>query len=370
MTTFCLFIRLGFRMNKRAQGILLKYQEIVDQLSKPEVVLDQNRFRELSKERSQLADVVQAASEVENLEKQIDEAKQMLSSDDKELKELASSEIESLTAQLEEASNRLNRLLIPKDPRDEKSVIMEIRAAAGGEESALFAAELFRMYSLYADKRGWKLEVISSHGTDIGGFKEMVFSVEGKDVFRYLKYESGVHRVQRVPETEASGRIHTSTVTVAVMEEAEEVDLQIKPEDLRIDVYRSSGHGGQCVQTTDSAVRITHLPTGIIMTCQDERSQTQNKERAMKVLRAKLYELEEEKRDREQLNARRVQIGTGDRAEKIRTYNFPQTRVSDHRIGLTVYKLPEVMMGDLDLIILPLIEAEEQTKLEQLAKTQ
>lgn len=356
-------------MNNKAQGVIKRYNELVEELSKPDVVGDQKRFKELSKEQSQLQEVMQAALEVERLEKGIQDAKEMLASEDKDMRELAASELETLTAGLDESSNRLNRLLIPKDPRDEKSVIMEIRAAAGGEESALFGAELFRMYTMYADRRGWKLDVISSHGTDIGGFKEVIFSIEGRDVFRYMKYESGVHRVQRVPETEASGRIHTSTVTVAVMEEAEEVDVEIKPEDLRIDVYRSSGHGGQCVQTTDSAVRINHLPTGIVITCQDERSQVQNKEKAMKVLRARLFELEEEKRDKEHANARRVQVGTGDRAEKIRTYNFPQTRVTDHRIGCTVYRLPEMMLGDLDLIINPLIEAEEQAKLEQLAKS-
>ena len=357
-------------MNKRAQGVIQRYNELVKLLADPTTLSDQNKFKELSKEQSQLADIVECATLVEKLESEIEQVRNMLSGEDKELKELAQAEIDSLTAQLEISSNRLNRLLIPKDPRDEKSVIMEMRAAAGGEESALFASELFRVYSLYAMRRGWKLEVIDSHATDIGGFKEITFSIEGKDVYRYMKYESGVHRVQRVPETEASGRIHTSTITVAVMQEAEDVDVQIKPEDLRIDVYRSSGHGGQCVQTTDSAVRITHLPTGIVMTCQDERSQTQNKERAMKVLRARLFELEQEKREKEQVNARRVQIGSGDRAEKIRTYNFPQCRVTDHRIGLTIYRLPDVMMGDLDLIISELIEAEERAKLEQLSKAQ
>jgi peptide chain release factor 1 len=356
-------------MNNKAQGVIKRYNEIVEELSKPDIVSDQKRFKELSKEQSQLQDVVKTALEVERLEKGIQDAKEMLTSECKDMRELAVSELEALTTSLDESSNRLNRLLIPKDPRDEKSVIMEIRAAAGGEESALFGAELFRMYTMYADRRGWKLDVINSHGTDIGGFKEVIFSIEGKDVFRFMKYESGVHRVQRVPETEASGRIHTSTVTVAVMEEAEEVDVDIKPDDLRIDVYRSSGNGGQCVQTTDSAVRINHLPTGIIITCQDERSQVQNKEKAMKVLRARLFEMEEEKRDKEHANARRVQVGTGDRAEKIRTYNFPQTRVTDHRIGCTVYRLPEMMLGDLDLIINPLIEAEEQAKLDQLAKS-
>lgn len=357
-------------MNNQAQNLLKRYEELVQLLASPEVINDVNRYRELSKEQSQLSDIVDTAKKLEKIEKQIEDAKEMSFSDDREMRDLAQAELIELTEQLEIETKKLNRLLIPKDPRDEKSVIMEIRAAAGGDESALFAAELFRMYTLYAQKKGWKIEVISSSPTNIGGYKEIIFSVEGKNVFRHLKYESGVHRVQRVPETEASGRIHTSTVTVAVMEEAEEVEIQIKPEDIRIDVYRSSGHGGQCVQTTDSAVRITHLPTGMIITCQDERSQTQNKERAMKVLRARLYEQEQEKKDKEHADTRRVQVGSGDRAEKIRTYNFPQTRLSDHRINFTIYRLPEIMLGNLDLVIDALIEAEEVAKLESLAKKQ
>ena len=357
-------------MNNQAQNLLKRYEELVELLASPDVINDTTRYRELSKEQSQLSEIVETAKKLENIERQIEGAKEMSFSDDREMRELAQAEITELTEQLDAETKKLNHLLIPKDPRDEKSVIMEIRAAAGGDESALFAAELFRMYTLYSQKKGWKIEVINSNPTNIGGYKEIIFSVEGKNVFRYLKYESGVHRVQRVPETEASGRIHTSTVTVAVMEEAEEVEIQIKPEDIRIDVYRSSGHGGQCVQTTDSAVRITHLPTGMIITCQDERSQTQNKERAMKVLRARLYEQEQEKKDKEHADTRRVQVGSGDRAEKIRTYNFPQTRLSDHRINFTVYRLPEVMLGNLDLVTDALIEAEENAKLESLAKKQ
>lgn len=357
-------------MNNQAQNLLKRYEELVQLLVNPEVINDVNRYRELSKEQSQLSDIVDTARKLEKIEKQIEDAKEMSFSDDREMRDLAQAELTELTEQLEIETKKLNRLLIPKDPRDEKSVIMEIRAAAGGDESALFAAELFRMYTLYAQKKGWKIEVISSNPTNIGGYKEIIFSIEGKNVFRHLKYESGVHRVQRVPETEASGRIHTSTVTVAVMEEAEEVEIMIKQEDIRIDVYRSSGHGGQCVQTTDSAVRITHLPTGMIITCQDERSQTQNKERAMKVLRARLYEQEQEKKDKEHADTRRVQVGSGDRAEKIRTYNFPQTRLSDHRINFTIYRLPEIMLGNLDLVTDALIEAEEVAKLESLAKKQ
>jgi peptide chain release factor 1 len=357
-------------VNNQAQNLLKRYDELVSLLASPEVTNDMVRYRELSKEQSQLSEIVETAHRLEDIERQIESAKEMAFSDDREMKELAQAELVELAEKLESETKKLNHLLIPKDPRDEKSVIMEIRAAAGGDESALFGAELFRMYTLYAQRKGWKIEVISSNPTNIGGYKEIIFSVEGKNVFRFLKYESGVHRVQRVPETEASGRIHTSTVTVAVMEEAEEVEIQIKPEDIRIDVYRSSGHGGQCVQTTDSAVRITHLPTGMIITCQDERSQTQNKERAMKVLRARLYEQEQEKKDREHADTRRVQVGSGDRAEKIRTYNFPQTRLSDHRINFTIYRLPEIMLGNLDLVTDALIEAEENAKLEALAKKQ
>ncbi len=356
-------------MIRKAEKLINRYNELIELLSNPDVIKDNNKFRKLSKEQSELAEIVNVANRYEELETEIENTKSLLSTSDLEMKELAAAELEELEAELKRTDNKLNRLLIPKDPRDEKSVIMEIRSAAGGEESALFAAELFRAYKQFAISRNWEVEIINSHATDIGGFKEIIFSIEGKNVFRYMKYESGVHRVQRVPETESGGRIHTSTITVAVMQEAEEVDLQIKPEDIRIDVYRSSGHGGQCVQTCDSAVRITHLPTGMIVTCQDERSQFQNKERAMKVLRSRLYEIEQAKKDKEHAETRRVQVGSGDRAEKIRTYNYPQTRISDHRINLTIYKLPEVMLGNLDLVVQPLIQAEEQKKLDELAKS-
>lgn len=354
-------------MIRKVEKLIKRYNELVEILSDPNIAKDRNRFHKLSKEQSDLSEIVSESQRLESLEKEIENTKDLLSSEDDEMRELAEAELGELKKELVKVDRRLNRLLIPKDPRDEKSVIIEIRAAAGGEESALFAAELFRVYKQYAISKKWKVEIISSHSTNIGGFKEIIFSIEGKNVYRYLKYESGVHRVQRVPETESGGRIHTSTITVAVMQEAEEVDIQISPEDIRIDVYRSSGHGGQCVQTCDSAVRITHLPTGMIVTCQDERSQFQNKERAMKVLRSRLYEIEQSKKDKEHAEFRRVQVGSGDRAEKIRTYNFPQTRISDHRINLTLYKLPEVMLGDLDRVVKPLIQAEEQKKLEELS---
>ncbi len=354
-------------MIRKVEKLAKRYNELIDILSDPDVAKDRNRFQKLSKEQSDLSEIVNMANLLESIQQEISSTKELLNSEDEEMSSLAESELSKLKRELTKVDNKLNRLLIPKDPRDEKSVIIEIRAAAGGEESALFAAELFRVYKQYAISKKWKVEIISSHSTNIGGFKEAIFSIEGKNVYRYLKYESGVHRVQRVPETESGGRIHTSTVTVAVMQEAEEVDVQINPDDIRIDVYRSSGHGGQCVQTCDSAVRITHLPTGMIVTCQDERSQLQNKERAMKVLRSRLFEIEQAKKDEEHAEFRRVQIGSGDRAEKIRTYNFPQSRISDHRINLTLYKLSEVMLGDLDMVVKPLIQAEEEKKLEELS---
>ena len=289
----------------------------------------------------------------------------MLESDDEEIRELSEGELERLQNEKERILSDLKILLIPKDPYEGKNIIMEIRAGVGGEEAALFAKDLYKMYLGYADRKGFKVEILDSHETDLGGFKEIVFSVSGKDVYKHLKYESGVHRVQRVPETEASGRIHTSTATVAVLPEAEEVDVEINPDDLRIDVFHASGHGGQNVQKVATAIRIIHKPTGIMVTCQDERSQMQNKMKAMRILRARLLDLYEQQKEQEITSARRAQIGRGNRNERIRTYNFPQGRVTDHRINLSLYNLPEIMEGNLDELINALMENERAQLLEE-----
>ncbi len=312
---------------------------------------DYQKVIELSKERADLEPIVEKAQEYRTVLKQIEEARSLLESGDEELRELAEADLETLQPRQETLEKELKMLLIPKDPRDERNVIVEIRAGTGGEEAALFAGDLFRMYSRYAEKRGWSVEIISQNETGIGGYKEIIFMVKGKGAYSRLKYESGVHRVQRIPVTESSGRIHTSTATVAVLAEVDEVDINIPDSDIEIEVYRSAGAGGQNVQKNSTAVRITHLPTGIVVACQDERSQLQNKLRAMSILRAKLYEIEEQKRQQELDATRRSQVGTGERAEKIRTYNFPQSRVTDHRIGISSYNLPAVLDGEIDLFI-------------------
>ncbi len=338
-------------MFERLDEIKERFKEIEQELSNPDVVKDQNRYRELTKEHSELGQIVRVYDEFLDVRKQIEENKELLKDPDPEMRELAKVELAELEEREAELEERLKVLLLPKDPNDEKNVLLEIRAGTGGDEAALFAADLFRMYSRYAERQGWKVEVLSSHETGIGGFKEIIALISGDRVFSRLKYESGTHRVQRVPETETQGRIHTSAVTVAVLPEADEVDVDINPQDLRIDVYRASGAGGQHVNKTESAVRITHIPTGLVVQCQDERSQHKNKAKAMKVLAARLLDLKRQEQQSQMTEQRRSQVGSGDRSERIRTYNFPQGRVTDHRIGLTLYKLEDIMQGDIDELI-------------------
>jgi peptide chain release factor 1 len=317
----------------------------------------------LAKERSDLEEIISKATTYRQTLKQIDEAQSLVDSNDPELRELAQADLQSMQPLAERLEKELKNMLLPKDPRDDRNVILEIRAGTGGDEAALFAADLFRMYSHYAERKNWSIEVISQSDIGIGGFKEIIFLVKGKGAYSRLKYESGVHRVQRVPVTEAQGRIHTSTVTVAVLAEVEEVDIQIPEADIKIDVYRSAGAGGQNVQKNSTAVRITHLPTGIVVACQDERSQLQNRLRAMTILRARLYDMEMQKRQDERESTRRSQVGTGERSEKIRTYNYPQTRVTDHRINVSIYNLPAVMDGEIDSFIDELALREETERL-------
>jgi peptide chain release factor 1 len=334
-------------VNERLNSLLKRYKEIAILIQDPELVKNQNKYRDLMKEYSHLSEIAAAQGEIDGLTGQIEDTKSLAAGEkDPEMRELAREELKELETRAKDAQDRLKFLLIPRDPLDEKNIIMEIRAGTGGDEAALFAADLFRMYSRFAEARGWKFEIMNSNETELGGIKEIVFSISGGNVYENLRYESGVHRVQRVPATEASGRIHTSAVTVAVLPEADETEVDIRPEDLRIDVMRAGGPGGQCVNTTDSAVRITHLPSGITVHCQDEKSQIKNKAKAMRILRARVYEMEEAKAASERAEARKNQIGSGDRSERIRTYNFPQNRLTDHRINLTLYKLDLIMQGD------------------------
>ena len=354
-------------MFENLEEILIKYEDINMELASPDVTSDQRRFRNLMKEQSDLTPLVEAYTAYKKANQDIKDSLEMLEEEnDEEMREMLKEELSSAKDKVAELEEKIKILLLPKDPNDDKNVIVEIRAGAGGDEAALFAAELFRMYTHYAEARRWKVEVVNSDETGIGGMKEVEFMVTGQGAYSVLKYESGVHRVQRVPETESGGRIHTSTASVAVMPEAEEVEVQIDEKDIRIDVMRASGNGGQCVNTTDSAVRLTHYPTGIVIYSQTEKSQIQNKEKAFALLRAKLYDMECQKAHDAEADARRSQIGTGDRSEKIRTYNFPQGRVTDHRIGLTLYKLDKLLNGDIQEIIDACIAADQAAKLSKM----
>lgn len=354
-------------MFDRLEDLLRRYEEIMNELNEPSVTANQDRFRSLMKEQSDLGPIVEAYREYKKAKQDEQDSLAMLEEEnDADMRELLKEEHAAAKKRIEELEQELKILLLPKDPNDDKNVIMEIRAGAGGDEAALFAAQMYRLYVKYAESRRWKVETVSADEIGIGGMKEVSFMISGKGAYSRLKYESGVHRVQRVPETESGGRIHTSTITVAVMPEVEDVDVVIDEKDIRIDVMRASGNGGQCVNTTDSAVRLTHIPTGIVISCQDEKSQLKNKDKALKVLRARLYEMELEKQHDAEAEARRSQVGTGDRSEKIRTYNFPQGRVTDHRIKLTLHRLGEVMDGDLDEIIDALIAADQTAKLAKL----
>ena len=345
------------------EDILVRYEEIQEELNSPEIANNQDRYRKLMKEYSNLTPLVEKYKEYKDAKQTIEDSLAMMNEPDEEMRELAKEELASAKETVAKCEQDLKILLLPKDPNDDKNVIVEIRAGAGGDEAALFAAEIYRMYVHYAESKRWKVELMECEEIGIGGMKSVTFMITGDGAYSFMKYESGVHRVQRVPETESGGRIHTSTITVAVMPEAEDVDVEINEKDIRIDVMRASGNGGQCVNTTDSAVRLTHYPTGIVIYSQTEKSQLQNKEKAFRLLRSKLYDLELEKKQASEAAERRSQIGTGDRSEKIRTYNFPQGRVTDHRIKLTLHKLDSILNGDLDEVIDSLIAADQTAKL-------
>lgn len=356
-------------MLDRLQALEDRYNKLNELLSDPEVSSDPNKLREYGKEQSDLEDVVQAYREYKSLSTELSDAKEMLEDElDGDMEEMVKMEISELEEQLKTLEDNMKVLLLPKDPNDGKNVIVEIRGAAGGDEAALFAGDLYRMYSRYAEEKGWKTDVMEANTTGVGGYKEIIFMINGKDVYSRLKYENGAHRVQRVPETESGGRIHTSTATVAVLPEAEEVEIDIHEKDIRVDTFASSGPGGQSVNTTMSAVRLTHEPTGIVVSIQDEKSQIKNKEKAMKVLRARIYDKYQQEAQAEYDETRKSAVGTGDRSERIRTYNFPQNRVTDHRIGLTIQKLDQILDGKLDEFIEPLVLEEQTAKLEQIGE--
>ena len=356
-------------MFDKLEDLRIRLDEILNELQEPDVANDQNRFRKLMKEQNDLTPIVEAYNEYKECKQAIEDSLEMLEEEsDEEMRELAKEELNDNKKRVEELEQELKILLLPKDPNDEKNVIVEIRAGAGGDEAALFAAEIYRMYMHYAESQRWKVELVECEEIGIGGMKNVTFMIDGKGAYSKMKYESGVHRVQRVPVTESGGRIHTSTATVAIMPEAEEVDVELNMNDCKFDVFRASGNGGQCVNTTDSAVRLTHIPTGIVISCQDEKSQLKNRDKALKVLRAKLYELELEKAHDAEAEARRNQVGTGDRSEKIRTYNFPDGRVTDHRIKLTTHRLNEILNGDLTEVVDALTAADQAAKLAKMAE--
>jgi len=345
-----------------------KYEDLSQKIADPDIINDQPTWQKYIKEHASIKPIVDKYREYKQVKAGIEEAKEILSeSKDSELREMAKMELEELEEKIESLEEELKILLLPKDPNDEKNVIVEIRAGAGGDEAGLFAAELLRLYTRYAERNGWKTEMMSINETGVGGIKEVIFMIKGKGAYSRLKYESGVHRVQRIPATESGGRIHTSTATVAVLPEVDDVEVKINPNDLRIDVFRSSGNGGQSVNTTDSAVRITHLPTGMVVSCQDEKSQLKNKEKALKILKARLYEKMMAEQTAEIAEARKSQVGTGERSEKIRTYNFPQSRVTDHRINLTLYKLDQFLDGEIDEVVDALITTDQAEKLKELS---
>ena len=351
-------------MFDKIEDILRRYEDITMELNDPCVVSDQNKFRNLMKEQKSLEALVECYQEYKKSKQTIDDSLQLLDEEsDPDMKEMLREELSEAKDRIPELENQLKILLLPKDPNDDKNVIVEIRAGVGGEEAALFAADMYRLYTRYAERKNWRVETMSVEDTGIGGIKDVSFMIKGAGAYSRLKFEGGVHRVQRIPATESGGRIHTSAITVAIMPEVEDVEVEIDMNDCKFDVFRASGNGGQCVNTTDSAVRLTHLPTGIVISCQDEKSQQQNKAKALKVLRAKLYELEEQKKHNSEAALRKSQVGSGDRSDKIRTYNFHQGRVTDHRINLTLYKIDQIMDGDLDEIIDSLIAADQAEKL-------